>query len=681
MIISRLKLSRFKKFKNLDLTFAPGLNIVKGENEQGKSTLVDAFIAGLFYDPKKSNKDIRANQSWGEEKLYRIFLEFAVEKEKFSLTKDFAEKFLLLKNEKTGESWDTYNIIAKKIADLSGLSTPNLFSATACIRQDKIAELSAGKKELEKALQDVVTSGKEGVNIIKVLKTIEGIINKARCGLDRPALKAGIIKRLQDEISFKKSNLFSLKSKQDQVEAEKKKSKQLAEEKEKIEREGKVKSELLNSNRKIFELEAKRKSLTQGLDEIESTLSRAKELLAKKEKHSQELKPFQKQNLSEYNRLEKELLKLEALVITSKEKEKNLILEIEQANKKKKQILLIVSTLFLALGFLGFIKWWFFLAFILGGTFLIYVLFVKKEKKSSSIKAGLPVEKLQALLSQNQVKSIFEFQEKKARFLALKQGESEIEAEIKGGLGGKRLDEFEARKKKMAREIAIVEARKEEEGTQKMISPQEIVALEKEVEELRKRDKAVIEGLAMSRAIIQNFQDQEEKILELEEEIPAKKEELAQESKRLRVYETAYENLFLAKNEVTHSAKDRLEEDIGKYLPFITNGRYSKVVVSEDLAFTVESKEAGEQVKPEEHLSRGTIDQLYLAARFSLVKLMSEFKKPPLILDDPLVTFDEERKARAMDLIKRFSKEFQIFFFTYADTYDKWAAKVVELGR
>ena len=48
MIIRRIKMAPFGGVKNTELIFAPGLNVVLGPNEAGKSTLVNALFAALF---------------------------------------------------------------------------------------------------------------------------------------------------------------------------------------------------------------------------------------------------------------------------------------------------------------------------------------------------------------------------------------------------------------------------------------------------------------------------------------------------------------------------------------------------------------------------------------------------------------------------------------------------------
>ena len=50
---------------------------------------------------------------------------------------------------------------------------------------------------------------------------------------------------------------------------------------------------------------------------------------------------------------------------------------------------------------------------------------------------------------------------------------------------------------------------------------------------------------------------------------------------------------------------------------------------------------------PVERLSQGTIDQVYLAARIELVRLVTQDRRPPLVFDDPFVTYDDARATRA----------------------------------
>ena len=55
---------------------------------------------------------------------------------------------------------------------------------------------------------------------------------------------------------------------------------------------------------------------------------------------------------------------------------------------------------------------------------------------------------------------------------------------------------------------------------------------------------------------------------------------------------------------------------------------------------------------PVTELSQGTLDVVYLAARLGLVRLVTGDRRPPLVLDDPFVTLDDARAARALELLR-----------------------------
>ena len=64
-------------------------------------------------------------------------------------------------------------------------------------------------------------------------------------------------------------------------------------------------------------------------------------------------------------------------------------------------------------------------------------------------------------------------------------------------------------------------------------------------------------------------------------------------------------------------------------------------------------------------LSQGAADQLYLAVRLAICELvLPKEKNVPLILDDALINFDDERCAAALRWLKEESKRRQILLFT-----------------
>jgi hypothetical protein len=78
-------------------------------------------------------------------------------------------------------------------------------------------------------------------------------------------------------------------------------------------------------------------------------------------------------------------------------------------------------------------------------------------------------------------------------------------------------------------------------------------------------------------------------------------------------------------------------------------------------------------------LSEGTLDQVYMAARLALVRLLTQERRPPLVLDDPFVTFDDERAVRALRVLRELSAEHQVIYLTASSRYDAAADAVVVL--
>jgi uncharacterized protein YhaN len=111
----------------------------------------------------------------------------------------------------------------------------------------------------------------------------------------------------------------------------------------------------------------------------------------------------------------------------------------------------------------------------------------------------------------------------------------------------------------------------------------------------------------------------------------------------------------------------------------VTGGRYRRVKVDDrTLDIAVFAPEKGGWVDARE-LSQGTLDQVYLVARLGLVRLVTADRRPPLIFDDPFVTFDDTRADRAIELLRELTGDFQVIYLTTSDRYDKSADAVVEL--
>ena len=99
--------------------------------------------------------------------------------------------------------------------------------------------------------------------------------------------------------------------------------------------------------------------------------------------------------------------------------------------------------------------------------------------------------------------------------------------------------------------------------------------------------------------------------------------------------------------------------------------------------FTAQAVQANAAL-PRSYLSRsaGTAAQLYLSVRLAVCALT--VPDAPLVLDDALADFDDQRCALAMDYLKEAARERQILLFSCHSREADWAAvhgvPVVRIG-
>lgn len=116
----------------------------------------------------------------------------------------------------------------------------------------------------------------------------------------------------------------------------------------------------------------------------------------------------------------------------------------------------------------------------------------------------------------------------------------------------------------------------------------------------------------------------------------------------------------------------------GRVLRSMTQGRYTDVRVPLDGAGISVVTDRG-LLKPSDELSRGTVEQLYLALRVGFLASLKAGRALPVLMDDVVVNFDEERRAGAAAAIAELARDRQVVFFTcHAETAAVLAAAVPE---
>jgi uncharacterized protein YhaN len=163
------------------------------------------------------------------------------------------------------------------------------------------------------------------------------------------------------------------------------------------------------------------------------------------------------------------------------------------------------------------------------------------------------------------------------------------------------------------------------------------------------------------------------------ERLVAWREELAALQRRRRIYQKSLDAIQQAETATMRTATRYLEKRMRDDLARLTGGRYRRIAVDDaTLDISVFAPERGGWVRLDD-LSQGTLDAGYLAARLGLVRLVTQDRRPPLVFDDPFVTFDDERAARAIAVLRELAADFQVIYLTTSDRYDHAADRVVTL--
>ena len=122
-----------------------------------------------------------------------------------------------------------------------------------------------------------------------------------------------------------------------------------------------------------------------------------------------------------------------------------------------------------------------------------------------------------------------------------------------------------------------------------------------------------------------------------------------------------------------------IEQTASGYFRTLTGGAYSGLRISEDdsHAPVLLAVESARHEKPLNELSAGTRDQIWLALRLAGIIAAAKETPYPLLLDDSLVQFDNERARAALSLLYEVSAHVQVILFTHHDHVAALAEAVV----
>lgn len=152
-----------------------------------------------------------------------------------------------------------------------------------------------------------------------------------------------------------------------------------------------------------------------------------------------------------------------------------------------------------------------------------------------------------------------------------------------------------------------------------------------------------------------------EELITLQEEHENLSEQLIEIEQKNYEINLAKEFLEKAYEKMKTIITPKFTENLSQTIKNITNDKYSKVNINDENGLIIEMQN-GEYVSAEK-LSIGTIDQLYLSLRMSMVEEISK-EKMPIILDEAFAYYDDERLENILKyLIERFNNH-QLIIFT-----------------
>lgn len=150
--------------------------------------------------------------------------------------------------------------------------------------------------------------------------------------------------------------------------------------------------------------------------------------------------------------------------------------------------------------------------------------------------------------------------------------------------------------------------------------------------------------------------------------LQARLNELEQELNRRREEYDALACAMDGLNEANGALQERMSPALnrraGELLHRLTGGAYDQVSLTREFEALASRQE---DVTPRRllTLSKGTADQIYLAVRLAVCDLVLSGDDPaPLVLDDALVSFDDERLSLALELLRELASRRQILLFT-----------------
>ena len=176
MKIENLKVNGFGKLENKEINFSNGINVIQGNNEAGKSTLLK-FITSMFYGTARNKKgrdisDFEKYKPWGKEEYSGKITYTLDNNEEYEVYREFKKKSPIIYDEQKNDITKNYQIDKNKdsmfFIEQTGITEENFFAS--CVAEQEGVRLSANmKNSIIQKLSNIVSSGSENISYKKTL--------------------------------------------------------------------------------------------------------------------------------------------------------------------------------------------------------------------------------------------------------------------------------------------------------------------------------------------------------------------------------------------------------------------------------------------------------------------------------------------------------------------------------
>lgn len=124
----------------------------------------------------------------------------------------------------------------------------------------------------------------------------------------------------------------------------------------------------------------------------------------------------------------------------------------------------------------------------------------------------------------------------------------------------------------------------------------------------------------------------------------------------------AHEAIESAHTSIRQNVSPVLTKEASLLFSEMTQGKYTGLYVDNNLELTFLEKGSSEY-RSVEYLSSGAVDAAYLSLRITLTQYLYN-EKPVLIFDDAFTRFDDERLEKICQVLEKLSQEYQILILT-----------------